>query len=449
MHARDNSKRQFEAQRMPRRRGIVRLNGLESERAVQRNGCLHERQRVEPYQPVSSLPACLDQADGERPARSGATRGGLDKKPLQLAHLRCELANTAAAHGATVVKGEQERSVRFGIAARQAVNFGGKTYHAFANPGYGAVLPQQATGALQIARCHCTPDLYHLPYVTLKVPHKIMKTSDESHSENRTLGARFERLVAIMQRLRAPGGCPWDREQTYDTIKPYTIEETYEVLDAVDQRDYAGLCEELGDFMLQAVFYAQIASEEGRFSIADSLDAINEKLVRRHPHVFADGDAKTSDQVLTRWEQIKAGEKSERGEQPKGCLDGVPRALPALMESLKISQKAAKTGFEWPDFEQVLEKFHEETAELAEARANGRPELIEGELGDLLFTVVNMARWLNVDPEQALRKTNAKFRARFAHVETSLAAQGKSLEDSTLEEMEALWQQAKSLPESR
>jgi MazG family protein len=276
-----------------------------------------------------------------------------------------------------------------------------------------------------------------------------MKKPDENHPENLTLGARFERLVAIMARLRAPGGCPWDREQSYDTIKPFTIEETYEVLEAVDQRDYAGLCEELGDFMLQAVFYAQMAEEEGRFSIADSLDAINEKLVRRHPHIFSDGDAKTSDQVLKRWDEIKAVEKSDRGETPKGCLDGIPRALPALMEGLKISQKVAKKGFEWPDFEQVLEKFHEETAELAEARANGTQEEIEGELGDLLFTVVNMARWLKVDPEQALRRTNVKFRARFAHVERSLAAQGKTLEQSTLEEMEALWQQAKSLPESR
>jgi MazG family protein len=201
--------------------------------------------------------------------------------------------------------------------------------------------------------------------------------------------------------------------------------------------------------MLQAVFYAQMAQEEGRFSIADSLDAINEKLVRRHPHIFSDGDAKTSDQVLKRWEEIKAVEKSDRGELPKGRLDAIPRALPALMEGLKISQKAAKTGFEWPDFEQVLEKFHEETAELADARARGSQDEMEDELGDLLFTVVNMARWLKVDPEQALRRTNSKFRARFAHVERSLAAQGKTLEQSTLVEMEALWQQAKTLPESR
>jgi MazG family protein len=252
-----------------------------------------------------------------------------------------------------------------------------------------------------------------------------------------------------MARLRAPGGCPWDREQTFDTIKPYTIEETYEVLDAIDRRDYAGLREELGDLILQAVFYAQMAREEGRFSIAESLDAINTKLVRRHPHVFAEGDAKTPDEVLARWDEIKGEEKREKGEQPQGRLDGVQRALPALMEAHEISKKAAKAGFEWPAFEQVLEKLHEELGELAHAQTLGSQEEIEGEVGDLLFTLVNVARWLKVDPEQALRKTNAKFRRRFAHVERRLAASGRSLEQSTLEEMESLWQQAKTLPESR
>jgi MazG family protein len=263
-----------------------------------------------------------------------------------------------------------------------------------------------------------------------------------------SVGERFERLVEIMARLRAPGGCPWDREQTFDTIKPYTIEETYEVLDAIDRRDYAGLREELGDLILQVVFYAQMAREEGRFSIADSLDAINAKLIRRHPHVFAAGNAKTPDEVLLRWDEIKREEKREKGEPPTGRLDGVQRALPALMEAHEISKKAAKAGFEWPDFEQVLEKLHEELGELAHARALESQEEIEGEVGDLLFTLVNVARWLKVDPEQALRKTNAKFRRRFAHVERSLAASGRSLEQSTLEEMESLWQQAKTLPES-
>ncbi|MGD0578206.1 MAG: nucleoside triphosphate pyrophosphohydrolase [Bryobacteraceae bacterium] len=276
-----------------------------------------------------------------------------------------------------------------------------------------------------------------------------MDLPTENRPARPSVGESFERLVEIMARLRAPGGCPWDREQTFDTIKPYTIEETYEVLDAIDKRDFAGLREELGDFLLQAVFYAQMAQEEDRFSIADSLEAINAKLVRRHPHVFAEGDAKTPDQVLARWNEIKGEEKLEKGEQPQGRLDGVQRALPALMEAHEISKKAAKAGFEWPDFEQVLEKLHEELGELAHARARGSREEIEDEVGDLLFTLVNVARWLKVDPEQALRKTNAKFRGRFAHLERTLAARGRSLEQSTLEEMESLWQQAKTLPESR
>ncbi|MGO9241384.1 MAG: nucleoside triphosphate pyrophosphohydrolase [Bryobacteraceae bacterium] len=276
-----------------------------------------------------------------------------------------------------------------------------------------------------------------------------MDSPTENRSAQACVGERFERLVEIMARLRAPGGCPWDREQTFDTIKPYTLEETYEVLDAIDRRDYAGLREELGDLMLQAVFYAQMAREEGRFSIGDSLDAINEKLIRRHPHVFAAGDARTPDQVLARWDEIKGEEKREKGETPKGRLDGVQRALPALMEAHEISKKAARAGFEWPDFEQVLEKLREELGELDHARAHGSRDEIAGEIGDLLFTLVNVARWLKVDPEQALRQTNAKFRRRFAHVERTLAERGRTLEQSTLEEMETLWQQAKTLPESR
>jgi MazG family protein len=275
-----------------------------------------------------------------------------------------------------------------------------------------------------------------------------MDLRTENRSAQPGVGESFERLVEIMARLRAPGGCPWDREQSFDTIKPYTLEETYEVLDAIDRRDYAGLCEELGDFLLQAVFYAQMAHEEGRFSIGDSLEAINAKLIRRHPHVFAAGDANTPDQVLARWDEIKGEEKREKGEQPKGWLDGVQRALPALMEAYEISKKAAKAGFEWPDFEQVLEKLREELGELDRARALGGQDEIEGEVGDLLFTLVNVARWLKVDPEQALRKTNAKFRRRFAHLEQTLAGRGRSVEQSTLEEMELLWQQAKTLPES-
>jgi MazG family protein len=274
-------------------------------------------------------------------------------------------------------------------------------------------------------------------YVTLKFPHPM----DEAGSPSP--GARFEKLIQIMARLRQPGGCPWDREQTLDTIKPYTIEETYEVLDAIDRRDYRGLAEELGDLMLQVVFYARICEEEGRFSVSDALDAVNEKLVRRHPHVFADGDARTSDEVLTRWEEIKKDEKSERGEHPAGLLDNVLTNQPALMEAAKISRKAAGVGFDWPTVDGVIAKLREETAELEEARSESQ-DAVEGELGDLLFTVVNVARFLKVDPEQALRRTNRKFRARFARVEDGLRQRGRSFAESNIEEMEELWQKAKT-----
>jgi len=254
-----------------------------------------------------------------------------------------------------------------------------------------------------------------------------------------TTGERFERLVGIMARLRAPGGCPWDREQNFDTIKPYLLEEAYEVFDAIDQRDWPGLAEELGDLMLQAVFFAQMASEEGKFRIDDSLDAISEKLIRRHPHVFSDGTASTSDEVLRRWDEIKLDEKKAKGQPQKGRLDSVPRNLPALVEAQQISSKAAAVGFDWEHPGQVLEKLDEELHELAAARNNGTPAEVEGEIGDLLFVLVNLARKLKTDPEQALRKTNAKFRKRFAHVEKHAALPG-----ATLTEMEALWQEAKA-----
>lgn len=255
------------------------------------------------------------------------------------------------------------------------------------------------------------------------------------------IGTKFERLVDIMARLRAPGGCPWDRDQTFDTIKPYTIEETYEVLDAIDRRDWPHLAEELGDFMLQAVFYAQMAREAGHFDIAAPLDAINEKLVRRHPHVFAGGDADTPDAVKKRWDEIKIGEKQKKGQQPSGLLEGIPRAQPALMESQQISVKAAGAGFEWPNLDEVFAKLHEELDELRQAVT---VEEREDEIGDLLFTLVNIARWHKIDPEQALRRTNAKFRERFAYVESQLAERGRTPAASDIQEMESLWQEAKT-----
>jgi MazG family protein len=261
-------------------------------------------------------------------------------------------------------------------------------------------------------------------------------------------GAKFQHLVEIMARLRAPGGCPWDREQTFDSIKPYTLEETYEVLDAIDRRDWDELRSELGDLLLQGVFFAQMASEEKLFDIGDSLDAINQKLIRRHPHVFADEHAQTGDDVKKRWDEIKAEERKTKAENagtkaPQGLLATVPRALPALVEAQQITSRASRAGFDWSSAGEVLAKLDEERLEFAEACERGSHDQIEDELGDLLFVLVNLARFVKVDPEQALRRTNTKFRQRFAHVERRLAAQGREVPGTPIDELEALWQEAK------
>jgi MazG family protein len=258
-----------------------------------------------------------------------------------------------------------------------------------------------------------------------------------------TAGEKFQRLVEIMARLRGPGGCPWDREQTFDTIKPYTLEETYEVLDAIDRREWQELAEELGDFMLQAVFYAQMAAEHELFRIDDALDAINQKLIRRHPHVFGEESAETAGDVKRIWGEVKAAEKKDKGTADQTLLGGVPRALPALVEAQQIASRAAGVGFDWENPEQVIEKLHEELGEFEEARRNASQDELEDEVGDLLFVLVNLARFVKVDPEQALRRTNAKFRKRFGFIERRLLAQGKSLQEANIEEMEALWQEAK------
>jgi MazG family protein len=260
--------------------------------------------------------------------------------------------------------------------------------------------------------------------------------SPETASAAARAGSEFTRLVEIMARLRAPDGCPWDREQDFDSIKKYTLEETYEVLDAIDERDWKGLEEELGDYTLQAVFYAQMAAEQGLFDMESSLRSINEKLIRRHPHVFGDGDAKTADDVKQRWDEIKAQEKQER----KMLLDGISRSQPALSEASQVASKAAGAGFDWSNIEQVYEKLEEEIAEL---KNTTNPAEREDELGDLLFVAVNLARFLKVDPEQALRKANAKFRRRFGSVETQLRDAGKEWRDSNIDEMEEFWQRAK------
>ncbi len=273
-----------------------------------------------------------------------------------------------------------------------------------------------------------------------------------------------------MARLRAPGGCPWDREQTFDTIKRYTLEETYEVLEAIDNRDWKELTGELGDLLLQVLFYAEMAEEQGSFTIDDVLDALSNKLIHRHPHVFGDTKADDSAQVLKNWEALKAEEKRKslqtNGEAPQPrpalLLESVSTKMPALQEAHKISSKAAHVGFDWPEVQGLFEKLTEETRELQEHLQGlsptdaGKPEIpaqlhekVEGEVGDLFFVLVNIARYLSVDPESALRKTNRKFRRRFGWMEEQLRGQGRTLEQATPEEMEALWQQSKTLEVSK
>ena len=291
-----------------------------------------------------------------------------------------------------------------------------------------------------------------------------------------TTGERFERAVGIMHRLRAPGGCPWDREQTFDSITKYTVEETYEVLEAIEKRDWQELPGELGDLLLQVLFYAEMANEAGHFSIDQVLETLSDKLVRRHPHVFGEVEAETSHQVLKNWEAIKRQERAQKvgkaggdampeqsgagGEAaPPPLLDSVSSAMPALMEAAKLSHKAAHVGFDWPAIEGLFDKLREETAELQREVAripapgpqpNAGPaagaELharLQDEVGDLLFTVVNLARYLSVEPERALRHTNRKFRRRFGHVERGLREHGKELAEASLEEMERHWQESK------
>ena len=260
---------------------------------------------------------------------------------------------------------------------------------------------------------------------------------------NSTAGEKFQLLVDLMARLRAPNGCPWDREQTFDTIKPYLLEETYEVMNSIDARNWPELAGELGDLLLQPVFFSQMAAEQNLFRIDDALDAINEKLIRRHPHVFGDETAQTGGDVLKRWNEIKAEEKRARGESDKTLLESVPRSLPALVEAQQITTRAAQVGFDWENAGQVLDKLREELAEFDQARSIGSHHEMEDELGDLLFVLVNLARFVKVDPEQALRKTNAKFRRRFGYVEQKLADRGRTTRESSIEEMESLWQESK------
>lgn len=260
-------------------------------------------------------------------------------------------------------------------------------------------------------------------------------------------GAEFQKLVDIMRRLRGPGGCPWDREQSIESLRGFVLEETYEVLDAIDRADHDALRGEIGDLIFEGVFLAQIEADEGRFDVAESLRSVTDKLVRRHPHVFGTDEQKgsgvdTPDKVLEQWEQIKAREQQDAGDT-RSVLRGVPKTLPSLLRAHEIGSRVAAVGFDWPRAVDVVAKIEEEVAELRRAvEAEGRLRA-EEEMGDLLFVIASLARKLGIEPEAALRKANEKFSARFAKVEQLLADEGRTVHEATLEEMESAWTEAK------
>jgi len=258
-------------------------------------------------------------------------------------------------------------------------------------------------------------------------------------------GDLFARFVELIARLRAPGGCPWDREQTHDSVKPMTIEEAYEVAHAIDEKDDEELLGELGDLLLQVVFHANIAEERGAFRLGQVLERVSDKMVRRHPHVFGEDGASTSGEVLRSWEAIKAREREAKGKDDDSMLDSVHKGLPAVMEAFQMTTKVSRVGFDWKEADAALVKLDEEVAELREAiAAEDAPAKVAEEVGDLLFVAVNVARLAGVDPESALKAANRKFRRRFRHIEERLRADGRKPADSTLEEMDRLWDEAKA-----
>ena len=251
----------------------------------------------------------------------------------------------------------------------------------------------------------------------------------------------FDDLVRLMTRLRGPNGCPWDRKQTLPDLKQYVIEEAYEVVDAIDRDDRAALLEEIGDFLLEAVFITELTREEGTFDIYDSITAIHDKLIRRHPHVFGDVEAKDAEQVLVNWEKLK---QDERKAENKSLLAGIPQSMPALLKASRLTEKASRVGFDWRRTEDVFDKIDEELAELREAVAAGDATHVHEEIGDLLFTIANIARKVNVNPEEALQSTNRKFMRRFESMEGRVRERGQDLDQLELEEMDRLWDEAKA-----
>jgi len=271
----------------------------------------------------------------------------------------------------------------------------------------------------------------------------MTKPAAEGRLPQSRAGEAFQELVDLMARLRGPGGCPWDQEQTIESLRGFVLEETYEVLEAIDRRDHEGLKGEIGDLLFEGVFLAQIESDEGHFSVTDSLTHISAKLIRRHPHVFGDAtNVTTPGAVVEQWEQIKAREQEGKGEK-KALLAGVPKAMPSLARANEISTRVAAVGFEWAHATDVLLKIEEEVAELRAAALHETPERAEEEMGDLLFSISNLARKMGIDAESALRKANDKFTKRFTALEEVFEKRGRSVHDATLDEMEAVWTEVK------
>ena len=272
----------------------------------------------------------------------------------------------------------------------------------------------------------------------------MKKITDKKNNPDKTKKTDkdpFQSLVAIMERLRSEKGCPWDREQTRESLKPYLIEETYEVLEALDKDEPDRIKEELGDLLFQILFHAQVAREQGEFDINDVITSNIEKMIHRHPHVFADKSVSSSKEVLVNWEEIKKNETKNR--HRKSILDGVPAPLPALLKAHRIQERAARVGFDWDDIKDVISKVDEELGELKKAVSEKSKKHIEEELGDLIFAVVNLSRFVKVNPEEALRKCIDKFKERFYQIETELSKNGKKLKDTSLEEMDEIWNRAK------
>jgi MazG family protein len=267
--------------------------------------------------------------------------------------------------------------------------------------------------------------------------------TDTTSASQTSAGEAFQRLVDVMRTLRGPGGCPWDHKQTIHTLRPFVLEETYEVLDAIDRDDHDALRGEIGDLIFEGVFLAQIESDEGRFSVVESLQAITEKLIRRHPHVFGSAkDVTTPDQVLEQWEQIKSREQKGEGQQPS-VLRGMPKSMPSLLGAHEIGTRVAAVGFDWAKTDDVIDKIEEEVAELRGAFTSEGWERREEEMGDLLFAIANLSRKLGIEPESALRRANQKFGERFQKLEQVFEARGRSVHDATLEEMEGVWTEIK------